>query len=64
MVMIDQAGLIENGQCQAERVFGYAREELLSQPVEILVPSQFRPYHPGLRSSFFADPHSRPMERA
>lgn len=61
MVMIDQAGLIEMVNAQAERVFGYAREELLSQPVEILVPSQFRPYHPGLRSSFFADPHSRPM---
>ena len=46
---------------QAERVFGYARAELLGQPVELLVPDQFRGHHPGLRQAFHNDPNARPM---
>jgi PAS domain S-box-containing protein len=61
MVMIGPSGLIEMVNAQAERVFGYARSELLGQPVEILVPERFRRNHPGLRTMFFGDPHSRPM---
>jgi PAS domain S-box-containing protein len=61
MVMIRANGEIEMINAQAERVFGYSRSELLGQPVEILVPQRFRGHHPGLRQSFFTDPHSRPM---
>src|SRR5260221_153556 len=61
MVMINAAGRIEMVNTQAERVFGYARTELLGQPVEMLVPERFRGHHPGLRGAFFADPRSRPM---
>jgi PAS domain-containing protein len=34
---------------------------MLGQAVEILVPERFRHAHPGLRGSFFNNPHSRPM---
>jgi PAS domain S-box-containing protein len=61
MVMINAAGRIEMANAQAEQVFGYAREELLGQPVEMLVPERLRGHHPGLRASFFADPCARPM---
>jgi PAS domain S-box-containing protein len=61
MVMIRENGLIEMVNGQAELVFGYARAELLGQPVEMLVPERFRHHHPQLRGSFFADPRSRPM---
>jgi two-component system, sensor histidine kinase PdtaS len=61
MVMINRAGVIEMVNAQAERVFGYARAELLGQSVEMLVPERFRGRHPGMRGSFFADPRSRPM---
>lgn len=61
MVMIDAAGKIEMVNAQAERVFGYERAEMLGQPVEMLLPQRFSLQHPHLRSSFFADPHSRPM---
>jgi PAS domain S-box-containing protein len=61
MVMIDAAGRIEMVNTQAERVFGYARAELLGQSVEMLVPERFRHRHPALRGAFFADPRSRPM---
>lgn len=61
MVMVNSRGLIEMINTQAERVFGYARSELLGQPVEILVPIRFSGHHPALRESFFAHPQSRPM---
>jgi PAS domain S-box-containing protein len=61
MVMINDRGTIEMVNVQVERVFGYARSELLGQAVEMLVPERFRRNHPGLRGSFFSDPQSRPM---
>jgi len=61
MVMIGHGGRIEMVNAQAELVFGYPREEMLGQAVEMLVPVRFRAHHPGLRDTFFEDPHSRPM---
>jgi len=61
MIMINQAGIIEMVNVQAERVFGYLRTELLGQPVEMLVPSRYSAQHPTMRSSFFHDPLARPM---
>jgi PAS domain S-box-containing protein len=61
MVMINAGGRIEMVNTQTERVFGYGREELLGQPVEMLVPPRFRGQHPGLRTAFFAAPQSRSM---
>ncbi|HVL02730.1 MAG TPA: PAS domain S-box protein, partial [Dongiaceae bacterium] len=61
MVMINSKGVIEMVNAQAERVFGYSREELLGQPVELLLPARFRQHHPQLRAAFLANPQSRPM---
>ena len=61
MVMINDSGTIEMVNTQTESVFGYAREELLGQPIEMLVPERYRHQHPTLRSAFFTDPNSRPM---
>jgi PAS domain S-box-containing protein len=61
MVMVDSSGQIDMVNAEAERLFGYARTELLGQRVEMLVPKRFRANHPGLRMAFFADPKSRPM---
>jgi len=46
---------------QTERLFGYARQALLGQTIEKLVPERFRHAHPGLRTAFFAGPTARPM---
>lgn len=61
MVMVNRDGRIEMVNAQVEKVFGYSREELLGQPVEILIPERFRKKHPGLRHGFFSDSHARPM---
>jgi len=61
IVMINPGGRIEMVNVQAERLFGYHRQELLGQPIEILVPERFRAGHPALRTSFFDAPKSRPM---
>src|SRR6266540_1328047 len=44
-----------------ERLFGYRREDLVGQPVEILVPDAVRADHPGHRGRYLADPQPRPM---
>src|SRR5687768_16061113 len=61
MVMINQRGLIEMVNTQAEGLCGFTREEMLGQSIEILVPQRFRGNHPHLRNSFFRRPESRPM---
>ena len=48
IVMIGHTGLIEMVNAEAERVFGYIRNELIGKPVEMLVPERYRPKHSGL----------------
>ena len=61
MVMIDRSGRIILVNWEIERLFGYAREELLGQPIERLVPQRLRERHPGLRTAFFQQPQTRSM---
>ncbi|NUQ65184.1 MAG: PAS domain S-box protein [Pirellulales bacterium] len=61
MVMADPAGRIILVNAQTEKVFGYRREELMGQPVEILVPERFRAKHSDDRRGFMADTQARPM---
>jgi PAS domain S-box-containing protein len=59
MILVNQNGTIKLVNAQTERLFGYSREELLGQSIDILVPTQFRGAHPGHRAAFFADPTTR-----
>ncbi|MCU0878310.1 MAG: PAS domain S-box protein [Pirellulaceae bacterium] len=61
LLMVDRRGKIVLVNSQTERIFGYARDELLGQTVELLVPPAVRPAHPQLRESFFARPQLRAM---
>jgi PAS domain S-box-containing protein len=61
MVIVNGAGAIVLVNSQTEKLFGYAREELLGQPVEMLVPHRFRTRHLNHRSSYFAEPRTRAM---
>ena len=40
---------------QLERMFGYHREELLGQPIEVLVPERFRDAHVKHRDRYFEE---------
>ncbi len=61
MVIVDRNGRITLVNSQTERLFGYARQELLGQPVEILIPERFRARHPGHRAAYFMDARPRLM---
>jgi PAS domain S-box-containing protein len=61
MVLVNVAGQIVLVNTQTEKLFGYKREELLGQAVELLVPDRFRPHHPAHRTRYFAEPRVRPM---
>jgi PAS domain-containing protein len=61
MVCVDGNGRITLVNAQAERLFGYGRDEMVGQPVEILVPGQLRDLHPGHRARYLARPRPRPM---
>ena len=61
MVIIDQTGHITLVNRQTERLFGYDRDELIRQPVEILVPERLRDRHLGHRTGYFVDPKVREM---
>ncbi|HVH99109.1 MAG TPA: PAS domain S-box protein [Enhygromyxa sp.] len=62
--VIDAAGTIVRVNAQLERMFGYARDELIGQPVEILVPTELRERHRGHVSRYVAAPSVRPMGAA
>ncbi len=61
MVGVDAEGRIVMVNGQAERLFAYSRDELLGQPVEILVPEAVRHAHPDYRTRYFSRPTTRPM---
>jgi PAS domain S-box-containing protein len=61
MVIVNADGKIVLVNTQTEKLFGYGREELLGQPVEILVPEPMRAKHVQQRNGYLAKPVVRPM---
>lgn len=63
LVVTGQDGRIVLVNAQTEVTFGYSREELLGQPLEILLPERLREIHTGHRLVYMAQPRIRPMGR-
>jgi len=61
ILIVDRQGKIVLVNAQAERLFGFDRDELLGRPVETLIPARFLPAHHGHRAAYFSRPTFRPM---
>jgi PAS domain S-box-containing protein len=61
MVMSDADGRIVMVNAHAETLFGYDRDELVGERIELLVPERFKPGHPAYRETYTRQPRSRPM---
>jgi PAS domain S-box-containing protein len=61
ILVVDDRGTIALANAQAEVLFGHTRAELLSMPVDRLVPERSRSAHAGLRTLYAADPQPRAM---
>jgi PAS domain S-box-containing protein len=61
IVIMDRSGDIVLVNAQTERLFGYARVDLLGRKIEFLLPPRYHGKHPSHRDRFFAGPKVRPM---
>jgi PAS domain S-box-containing protein len=61
ILAVDERGLIAFANMQAVQLFGFSELELIGQPVERLIPQNYRARHPELMQSFLREPHARVM---
>jgi PAS domain S-box-containing protein len=61
LIIVNESGDIVLVNSQAEKLFGYTRQELLGKKIEMLVPERCRDRHPSHRAGYFAEPRARPM---
>jgi PAS domain S-box-containing protein len=60
VVVINDARFIVLVNARLEQLFQYSREQLLGQPIEMLVPKQFRADHPQKVKGFIREARVRP----
>jgi len=61
MIVVDKAGNIILANASAQGLFGYKMDEMLGNPVEMLVPERYRTGHMKFRETFISQPIGRPM---
>jgi hypothetical protein len=61
VLIVGTDGRVLSVSAQAEAMFGYARQELIGEEIEILVPERFRPAHRGHRNVYALAPATRAM---
>lgn len=61
IVIADQDGLIQAINPFAASMFGYLPEDLITKPIEILIPSRYRERHVDHRTKYVHLPQNRPM---
>jgi len=59
--VVDEGGVILVVNDEAERMFGYARDELIGHTIDLLVPETVRDRHGGYRHTYASAPTRRPM---
>ncbi len=61
MVIVDNTGTIVLANSHTQQLFGYAEEELIGKPVEILTPGSYRDAHAEHRAGYSRQPRVREM---
>lgn len=61
ILAIDERGQIAFANQHAGQLFGFSENDLVGQPVEVLMPQAYRARHPELMRSFLHEPHARVM---
>jgi PAS domain S-box-containing protein len=61
MIVVREDGTLAFVNVQTEKLFGYAREELIGHSLDRLIPDRFRPSHQRHVARFLASPVTRPM---
>jgi PAS domain S-box-containing protein len=61
IVIADAEGAIVFVNAQVEALFGYTRDEIIHEPIEILVPERHRTRHVAQRAGYLGDAGVRPM---
>lgn len=61
IVITNREGCITLVNAQAAKWFGYTRNEMLGQQVDLLVPERFREHHEDYRQAYTGNPVMRPM---
>ena len=64
ILIADGNGVMRAANPRVEELFGYSSQELIGQPVEMLVPARFRGNHPRHREDYNAAPRTRQMGAA
>jgi PAS domain S-box-containing protein len=60
LILVRPDRTIRSVNALAECLFGYARDELIGQPVELLIPERYHDLHREHQDTYFAKPHRRP----
>lgn len=61
IIIVDSEGRIVLANVRVEELFGYAKQELVGESIERLIPERFRKNHPHHRTQFFTAPRAREM---
>ncbi len=61
IILTNGIGKIVMANPATERMFGYKREELIGNLIEILIPDKYKPHHHELREGFHKKPSNRVM---
>src|SRR4051812_13727108 len=61
IIVCNDQGVLALVNSAAERMFGYAHDELLGKPIDTLIPDHVRPRHHRHLASYVAEPRLRPM---
>jgi PAS domain S-box-containing protein len=61
IILADDKGVIQSVNPFALKLFGYAIEEIINKPVEVLIPMRYHHRHVNHRDAYTHHPKSRPM---